>query len=159
GDPWVIDLARALHRAGLDVLMWAATDDERSQIQQAGLRVAPADLLASVIEKGAELEDINAVLLLTDQDDFNAVGAASLAGNPHTAVYRLAPDPAHGVVAPYTAGETVFAPSLTRPTLAARYTAGARVTTASGDGTVPPGTDLLFRMNAEGTLQPATRAR
>ena len=25
GDPWVIDLARALHRAGLDILMWAAS--------------------------------------------------------------------------------------------------------------------------------------
>ena len=110
-------------------------------------------------EQGAELEDVNAVLLLTDEDDFNALGAATLAGNPEIPVYRLAPDPAHGVVAPYTAGETVFAPSLTRPTLTARYTAGARVTTASADGTVPPGTDLLFRINVEGTLQPATSSR
>ena len=29
GDPWVIDLARALRSAGLDVLMWAASDEQR----------------------------------------------------------------------------------------------------------------------------------
>jgi NhaP-type Na+/H+ or K+/H+ antiporter len=159
GGPWVIDLARALRTAGLDVVMWAASKDERSQIQQAGLRLAAADLLASVTEQGAELEDVTAVLMLTDEDDFNALAAVTLAGNPDIPVYRLAPDPAHGVVAPYTAGETLFAPSLTRPTLTARYTAGARVTTVSDDGPVPPGTDLLFRINAEGTLQPATSSR
>src|SRR5262249_28577706 len=82
GDPWVIDLARAIRAAGLDVLMWAASEDERSQIQQAGLRLAPADLLASVTEHGAELEDVNAVLLLTDEDDFNALAATTLEGNP-----------------------------------------------------------------------------
>jgi hypothetical protein len=159
GDPWAIDLARALSTAGLDVLMWAASEDERRQIQQAGLRLAPADLLASVLEQGAELQDVNAVLLLTDQDDFNALAAATLAGDPEITVYRLAPDPAHGVVAPYTAGETLFAPGLTRLTVTARYNNGSRITTAAADGTVPPGTDLLFRINAQGTLQPATGSR
>ena len=159
GDPWVVDLARALRTAGLDVLMWAASEEERRQIQQAGLRLAAADLLASVIEQGAELEDVNAVLLLTNEDDFNALAATTLADNPEITVYRLAPDPARGVVAPYTAGETLFAPSLTRPTVSARYTAGARITTASADGTIPPGTDLLFGINGEGTLHPATSTR
>jgi hypothetical protein len=159
GDPWVVDLARALRTAGLDVLMWAASEEERRQIQQAGLRLAAADLLASVIEQGAELEDVNAVLLLTSEDDFNALAATTLADNPEITVYRLAPDPARGVVAPYTAGETLFAPSLTRPTVSARYTAGARITTASADGTIPPGTDLLFGINGEGTLHPATSTR
>src|SRR6516225_161113 len=75
GDPWVIDLARAFHTAGLEGLMWAASEDQRDQIKQAALRLAPADLLASVTEQGAELEDVNAVLLLTDEDDFNALAA------------------------------------------------------------------------------------
>jgi hypothetical protein len=159
GDPWAIDLARALSTAGLDVLMWAASEDERSHIQQAGLGLAPGGLLASVTEQGAELEDVNAVLLLTDEDDFNALAAATLDGNPEIPVYRLAPAPAHGVVAPYTAGETLFAPSLTRPTLTARHAAGARITTAPADEAVPPGTDLLFWINHEGTLHPATSSR
>src|SRR5215831_10345885 len=41
GDPWVIDLARALRAAGLDVLMWALSDGQRTQITQAGLDLAP----------------------------------------------------------------------------------------------------------------------
>jgi hypothetical protein len=42
GDPWVIDLARALRTAGLDVLMWAPSDAGRTQIKQAALKLAPA---------------------------------------------------------------------------------------------------------------------
>jgi hypothetical protein len=62
-------------------------------------------------------------------------------------------------VAPYTAGEILFAPTLTRPALTARYTAGARITTQSSDGGVPPATDLLFLVNPEGTLIPVTTSR
>jgi hypothetical protein len=39
GDPWVIDLAHALHIAGLEVLMWAPSDGQRTQIQQAALEL------------------------------------------------------------------------------------------------------------------------
>jgi hypothetical protein len=62
-------------------------------------------------------------------------------------------------VAPYIPGETLFAPTLTRPALTARYTAGARITTQSSDGGVPPATDLLFLINPEGTLFPVTTSR
>jgi hypothetical protein len=37
-----------------------------------------------------------------------------------------------------------------------RYLAGARVIASRFNGTLPPGTDLLFLINREGTLQPAT---
>ena len=60
---------------------------------------------------------------------------------------------------PYTPGETLFAPALTRPALTARYTAGARITTQSSDGGIPPATDLLFLINPEGTLIPVTTSR
>src|SRR5262249_21716918 len=46
GDPWVIDLARALRSAGLEVLMWAPSEDQRTQIRQAGLEMAPGGQLA-----------------------------------------------------------------------------------------------------------------
>jgi NhaP-type Na+/H+ or K+/H+ antiporter len=160
GDPWVIDLALALRQAGLDVLMWAASQDQRDQIKQASLELAPGELLASATGEGAELEGITAVLLLTDEDDFNALAATVLAGNPETRVYRLSPrHPSHGIVAPYTAAETLFAPTLTREHVTNRSNAGARITTAPANGTIPPGSALLFLINPDGALHPATTSR
>ena len=91
GDPWVIDLADALRTAGLEVVMWAASEEQREQIKQAGLELAPGELFASATASGADLEGITAVLLLTDEDDFNALAATVLSGNSETRVYRLAP--------------------------------------------------------------------
>ena len=62
-------------------------------------------------------------------------------------------------MAPYTPGQPLFAPALTRPVLTTRYTAGARITTHSSDGGIPPATDLLFLINPEGTLIPVTTSR
>ena len=159
-DPWVIDLARAFRAAGLDVLMWAPSDDQRTQIKQAGLELAPGEQLASAVGQGTEIEGVTAILLLTGEDDYNALAATTLAGNSETPVYRLAPrQSSHGVVGPHTAGETLFAPDLTRAALTARHTAGARITTHSSDGGIPPATDLLFLINLEGTLIPVTASR
>jgi NhaP-type Na+/H+ or K+/H+ antiporter len=157
GDPWVIDLARALHQGGLDILMWAASQDQRDRIMQAAFELAPGELLASAVGEGAELEGITAVLLLTDEDDFNALAATVLAGNPGPRVYRLGPrQPSHGVVAPYTAAETLFGPNLTRYDVANRYDAGTRITLAPADRTIPPGADVLFLITPDGALVPAT---
>jgi NhaP-type Na+/H+ or K+/H+ antiporter len=160
GDPWVIDLARALHQAGLDVLLWAASQDQRDQIEQASFELAPGELLASAAGEGAELEGITMVLLLTDEDDFNALAATVLAGNGGPRVYRLGPrQPSHGVVAPYTATETLFGPTLTRYDVANRYDTGARIMLAPACGSIPPGTDVLFLVTADGALIPATVSR
>jgi hypothetical protein len=75
GDDWVIDLGRVLCSLGLDVLMWAGFDEQRQRISQAGLELAPGELLAAATGRGAQLEGITAVLLLTDEDDFNALGS------------------------------------------------------------------------------------
>ena len=157
GDPWVIDLARAFRAAGLDVLMWAPSEGQRTQIKRADLELAPGEQLASAVGQGTELEGVTAILLLTDEDHFNALAATTLAGTYGTRVYRLAPS--HGNVAPYTPGETLFAPTLTRPALTARYTAGARIATQSSDGGISPQADLLALINPEGTLIPATPSR
>ena len=117
-------------------------------------------MLASATGEGSELEGITAILLLTDEDDFNALAATVLAGNPETRVYRLAPRrPTHGVIAPYSVGETVFAPTLTRENVNDRYQAGARITTAPADGNAPPATDILFLITPDGRLTPATTSR
>jgi hypothetical protein len=118
--------------------MWALSEGQRTQIKQAALELAPGELLASAVGQGAEIEGVTAILLLTGEDHFNALAATTLAGESDTPVYRLAPrHPSHGAVAPYTAGEILFAPTLTRPALTARYTADARITTQSSDGGSP----------------------
>ncbi len=109
GDDWVVDLGRALRSLGLEVLMWAGFDEQRQQIKQAGLELAPGEMLAAATGRGAQLEGITAVLLLTGEDDFNALGSTVLEGSVAGPVYRLgARQPSHGVVAPYTGGETLF---------------------------------------------------
>jgi len=156
GDPWVIELGRALRSAGLDVLMWAGSDDQRAQIGRAGLELAPGDLLASTAAGAAELAGITTVLLLTSEDDFNALACTMLAGEADTQVYRLAPRaPGHGVVAPFTGSGTVFTPGLTRDGTDRRHRAGARITAQPADVPVPPGTDVLFLISADGSLTPA----
>jgi hypothetical protein len=158
GDPWVIDLALALRAAGMDVLMWAPYDGQRTQIKQAGLELAPGEQLAAAVVQGTGFEGVTAVLLLTSEDDYNTLAATTLAGNSDTPVYRLAPSQS-GVVASYTPGEALFTPTLTHPVLTARHTAGANITTQASDGGIPQATDLLFRVNPNGTLIPVTLSR
>jgi NhaP-type Na+/H+ or K+/H+ antiporter len=157
GDPWVVDLARVFRTAGLDVLMWAPSDGQRTQIKQAAFDLAPGEQLTSAVTQGTAIEGVTAVLLLTDEDHYNALAAITLAGTSDTPAYRLAPS--RGAAAPYIAGELLFAPTLTHPSLTARYTAGAHITAQSFDGRIPPATDLLFLINPEGTLIPVTTSR
>lgn len=122
GDPWVVELGGALRSAGLDVLMWAGLDQQRRTIKDAGLELAPGELLAAATGARAELEGITEVLLLTDEDDFNALAFMTLKETVEGPVHRLAPaTPSHGVVAPYIESEALFAPALNRPELARRY--------------------------------------
>jgi NhaP-type Na+/H+ or K+/H+ antiporter len=157
GDPWVIDLARTLRGAGLDVVLWSGSEDKRAEISQAGLELASDELMASMTVEGVELEDITAVLLLTDDDGFNALAALMLNRHPETAVYRLAPpNDGHAFVAASADDETLFGPALTGPALFARYAAGARITTTPADGDAGSTADLLFTITPDGTLRPTT---
>jgi NhaP-type Na+/H+ or K+/H+ antiporter len=156
GDPWVIELGTALRSAGLEVLMWAGAETQRRQIREAGLELATGELLAAAID-GALLEGITMVLLLTDEDDFNALASAILRDNVDGPVYRLRPRlPGHGVVAPYTGGEALFGPELTRPAVIGRYAGGARVATRPGRDPLPAASDVLFLIRADGQLAPVT---
>ncbi len=158
GGRWVIDLGQALRSAGLEVLMWAGPDQQREQVRQAGLALAPGELLAAATGRGARLEDITAVLLLTDEDDFNALASVLLAGSVEGHVYRLAPPlRSHGVVAPYTGGEILFGAAMTREAFSGRYHDGARIVAQPASGVLPAGHDLLFLVRADGQLAPVTR--
>jgi hypothetical protein len=157
GDPWVIDLGQVLKSAGLDVLMWAGAEKQRGQIKDAGLELASGELLASAVAGSALLEGITMVLLLTGEDDFNALAAMILQGYVGCPVYRLRPRlPGHGVVAPYAGGETLFGPRLTSPAPVPRYQDGARIAARPGGDPVPADSELLFVIQANGQLVPVT---
>ncbi len=157
GDPWAIGIGCALRGAGMDVLMWAGLDEERDAIRQAGLELAPGELLAAATGRRAELEGINQVLLLTSEDDFNALASTMLRGSVDGPVYRVAaPHHSHGVVAPYTGGEMLFDEELTRSALSRSYAEGARILTVSGEWSLPDGAFVLFVVRQDGRLDPVT---
>ncbi|GHC58071.1 cation:proton antiporter [Streptomyces cinnamoneus] len=159
GDPWVVDLGVALRSAGLEVVMWAGREQQRERIRQAGIELAPGELLAAVTGQGAELEGITAVFFLTAEDDFNALAATLLRGSVEGVVHRLAAPPeSHGVVAPFVGGEVLFGADLTWPAFSRRYKDGAAVLAQPAGTALPPGCDLLFLVRPDGRLDPVTDA-
>ncbi|HMG64972.1 MAG TPA: cation:proton antiporter, partial [Streptosporangiaceae bacterium] len=160
GEEWVIDLGLQLQTLGLDVLMWAGLEHEREQIRQAALHLAPGRLLTSVIAERAELSGVTTVLLLTPEDDFNALAAVVLRYSVGDQVYRVGPPAGdRGVVAPYSGGRVLFGHALNRSTLASRYAEGARIVVRPARGDLPSGHEVLFVVHADGRLEPATRQR
>jgi NhaP-type Na+/H+ and K+/H+ antiporter len=150
GDPFAIDLARALRAAGLEVLLWAGQEAEREHIRRAGLELAPGELLASATG-GTRLDSVTAVLLLTREDDFNALASIVLEDTVDGPVYRLAPpSQEHGVVAPYTGGELLF-PAINRSTVDHRYADGAAVVIRAANQ-VPEPDDVLLVVHPDGSL-------
>jgi NhaP-type Na+/H+ or K+/H+ antiporter len=160
GEDWVIDLGRQLQTLGLDVLMWAGLENQREQIRQAALQLAPGRLLTSVTAERAELSGITTVLLLTAEDDFNALAAMVLRYSVGNQVYRVGPPAGdRGVVAPFSGGRVLFGHALNRSTLASRYAEGARIVVRPACGDLPSGHEVLFVVHADGRLDPATRQR
>jgi len=157
GDPWVVDLALRLKSIGLPVLMWAEPKHQRARIADAGLELAPDELIADATAEGAELEGITTILLLTDEDGFNAFAAAQLQGGEGGRVYRVAPPGGfEGPVPVYAGGDVLFGPDVNRDTVVRRRDNGAEFVVAPASGQPPPGHDLLFRVRADGKLVPVT---
>ncbi|MGH3365152.1 MAG: cation:proton antiporter [Nocardioidaceae bacterium] len=156
GDRWVVDLALVLQAAGLPVVMWAPLERQRQQIRATGLELAPGELLAAATGRGAQLEGITAVLLLSDEDDFNALASSLLEGSVDGQVYRLTPpSTGEGAVAPYIGTSRLFREDLTGAALARRYEAGERIVTQpAAPGRLPAGFDLLFLLREQGQLVP-----
>ncbi|MGX1541975.1 cation:proton antiporter [Streptomyces adustus] len=158
GEPWVVDLGRALRSVGLDVVMWAAGEPEHDSIRAAGIELAEGEFLAAATGAGAEAEGLTGVLLLTGEDDFNALAAMNLEGSVEGTVYRLGASVENqGVIAPSVQGRVLFAPELTAPELARRHAGGARVVTRRVEGPLEAGTRLLFLVRDDGRLLPVTR--
>ena len=159
GDPWVLDLGQALRSTGLEVLMWAGVDKQREQISRAGLELAPGQLVAAATGRRAQLEGVTAVLLLTGEDDFNSLASMMLEGGVDGPVYRLAaPQPSHGVVAPYLGGEILFGPELSGAAIARRHAAGSRIVTCHVGDPAAAEHDVLFVVRGNGQLAPVTHS-
>ncbi|GGW47586.1 sodium:proton antiporter [Streptomyces lucensis JCM 4490] len=157
GAPWAVDLARSLRDAGADVLMWAGDAGQRRRIEQAGIELAAGELMAVATDPQARLEGVNAVFLLTDDDDFNTLASIVMQDSVDGPVHRVGPPPgSQGVVAPYTAGGTLFGPRLPRHALAARHERGERFHARPASAPPPPGYDTLFVVRRDGRLEPVT---
>lgn len=115
--------------------------------------------MAAATGRGARLEEITAVLLLTGEDDFNALASAVLDGNVNECVYQLAPPMrSHGVVAPYTGAEILFGAGMTRSALSRRHHDGELIVARRADGELPAGHDLLLLVRADGLLAAVTES-
>ncbi|MFB0632872.1 cation:proton antiporter [Streptomyces sp. AB3(2024)] len=159
GDPWVVDLGSALTSVGLEVLMWAGPEPERERIRQAGIELAPDELLDAVTGKGPQLEGITSVFFLTAEDYFNALAATIVRGRVEGPVHHLgAPAESRGVVAPFIGGDVLFSSDLTCAAFASRYSGGAAVAAQPVGRALPPGSDLLFLVRPDGRLDPVTEA-
>jgi hypothetical protein len=59
-------------------------------------------------------------------------------------------------VAPFTSGDRLFGPGISRAVLDRSYDHGARIDAVLSDGTVPGSHDVLFVVDHDGGLRPAT---
>jgi NhaP-type Na+/H+ or K+/H+ antiporter len=157
GEEWVVDLARALRAAGLDVLMWSGQPQERERAQAAGFELVTPEALHLAAGRGAQIEGVTVVLLLTGEDDFNALASTLLLDTVDDGVYRsAAPSQAHGMIAPYAADGVLFGPGLSAAEIRSRYAAGGRILARRAVDGVPPADDVLFVVSTEGELRPVT---
>ncbi|MFD7231111.1 cation:proton antiporter [Streptomyces sp. NPDC059881] len=160
GEPWAVALGRCLRSAGLDVLMWAGPEEQRERIARAGIESAPGELLATAMDPRARLEGITSVLLLTDDDDFNALVSVVVRDSVDGPVHRIGPPAdSSGAVATRTGRDVLFGRHLARRALAARYEQGARFVLSGPEQALPAGHDVLFVVRADGRLDPVTEAR
>jgi NhaP-type Na+/H+ or K+/H+ antiporter len=159
GDPWVLDLAGTLRAAGSDVLVWASPAAQRRAVREAGLALAPGELMADTGGGNAEMDGISAVLLLTADDNFNALAATTLADLTEGQVYRLAAPPDSAVVVGAEPREMLFDNGLTRAEVVRRWYEGHRVVLGDAAGVPDGGSEnLLFVVRPGGYLDPVTHS-
>lgn len=158
---WARVIASALTRAGVTVLLWTGRPDEQEAARAEGLEARNARLGSDVITREAELEEVADVLVLTENDNFNALAAFELRqelGSDH--VYRLATGgEVLDLVPRYAEGRTLFGRGLTYAELSRRFADGATVVAEPALGrTHRDGSRLLFVVSRTGGLRVATGA-
>jgi hypothetical protein len=120
-------------------------------------------MMVDAVSREAELEEVTDALLLTGNDDFNALAAAELGLElGRDRVFRVAPDVEEmDLLAPPGDEAILGDPSLTSVELARRLDAGARFVQTAVDGRASaassPGEVPLFVVTAAGVLRIAVR--
>lgn len=151
GQDWARRLARALDSFGMHALLLTGDGGERAAAAAEGIDVVAADL--SDVDPEEELEGVEAALLLTASDDFNALAASQLQKElGRDRVFRLVPGGGEIDLLPaFAEGELLFDPSLTYRELERRFGDGARLV-EGGAGTGGPEGVPLFGADENGNL-------
>jgi NhaP-type Na+/H+ or K+/H+ antiporter len=166
GTPWARAIAEALKAAGLEVRLWIGRRDDQAAARAAGLQADRGRMMLDAVSREAELEDVTDALLLTGNDDFNALAAVALRTElGHGRVFRVAPDvEATDLLAPASEEGILGDEALTSAELRRRFATGARLVPHAVDGNSRsrPGRDgqvALFVVTASGALQVAAAGR
>ena len=152
-------IGAALRDAGLSVRIWAGRPAEQAAAREAGLAADAGRLMVDALTREAELEEITDALVLTSDDDFNALGAAELRADlGRRSVHRIAPAPGMHLAPPATDGGVIGDEHLTYDELGRRFESGERLVAVpagewpDGGGSWADGTPL-FVVTADGALR------
>ena len=131
-----------------------------SQLLAGRLRL-PAIVMLDAISRETELEDVTDALLLTANDDFNALAALALRTElGHGRVYRAAPDlDETDLLAPAGEQGILGTDVLTSAELGRRFAAGARLVEGPVNGGGSDGELALFVVTADGGLRVASAGK
>jgi NhaP-type Na+/H+ or K+/H+ antiporter len=161
GNPAARAIAEALTRAGLRVRLWVGRSDEEAAARAAGLEADRGRMLVDALSREVELEEVTDAVLLTGDDDFNALAAVVLRTElGHGRVYRVAPSPHEGHLMPPAAEAGILAGGeLTFAELGRLLDDGARIMDQPAAGSRFNGSLPLFVVTAGGTLTGVTGER
>jgi hypothetical protein len=157
GAPWARAVAVSLKAAGLRVRLWSGRPVDQAAARADGLQAQPGRMMLDAMSREAELEDITDALVLTGNDDLNAVVAVALRTElGHARVYRPAPDVDEtDLLAPAGEQGILGTELLTSAELGRRFAAGARLVEGPVDGGASDGDVALFVVTAGGDLRVA----
>jgi hypothetical protein len=118
-------------------------------------------MMLDAMSRETELEDITDALLLTGNDDFNALAAVALRTElGHGRVYRAAPDVDEtDLLAPAGEQGILGTDLLTSGELRRQFAAGARLVEGPVDGGASDGEVALFVVTADGDLRVASAGK
>ena len=149
GHEWARDVGAALQKAGIGVRLWTGDADEQSAAREAGLHADRGRMMVDAVSREAELEEVTDALLLSRNDDFNALAAAELRTElGHERVQRLAPE---GGRAALLSPEHEDGLLVTFEEMTARYAEGERLAVETSGGRI-----VLYFVGPDGTRTPAS---
>ncbi|MDH3226364.1 MAG: cation:proton antiporter, partial [Thermoleophilia bacterium] len=122
-QPWVRDVAAELELHDIPVTVWAGNPENAQLARREGIAVREDDLLAEELELDPDLNDLDLALVLTDNDEFNALVADRMrAFLPHEAIHQVSCQTPSRLK-----GQRAFAHYATYERISSWVSAGARV--------------------------------